>query len=318
MTWGQIRLLVQTSFPEVSLDLIDGFANARYLSVLEATDWIGLKAHAIIQTLAAYQSNTDTVTVTIGSLSVSGAGTAWNPTTGPWGPRFYVPGDTVTYAPTYVSATEITLDRPYEGNGSATPGTVNTGMSYVFMQNIYPLPSDCRSMTTLIDPVSLLPMQPFTKDGLDQCAGPRTLVGYPRSWAQYDDTPESSPPVLHQVELYPPPLQARGYPLEYIRDANFFTGENTSTSPLPFVSSTVILEGARADCALHLEKYTRAEGHELAFRTELGRLLLVEHSQRRVKTDLKMAARFTRHRFARAIRGYGSYGGMPNPPINQP
>lgn len=315
-TWGQLRLLIQTSAPAVSLDLIDGYLNARYEQVLEATDWIGLKAHATVQTQAAYQSLTDTVTLTVGSAAVTGLGTAW--TGAITGQRFYRPGDTVIYTATQLSGTTLTLDRPYEGNGSAAAGTVYAASPYVFMQHIYPLPADCRSIVTVLDPRTNLPMQPFTKDGLDASVGSRATLGYPGGWAEYDDSPEASPPVLHQIEFSPPPLQARGFPLEYLRNANFFTGQNTASGPLPFLSSTVLLEGCRADCAMHEEKLAKAEGYEALFLKELNRLLLVEHAQRRVKTTIKMADRFTRHRMARALRGYGRYGGMPNPPTNQP
>lgn len=304
MTWGQLRLQLQTSAPEVSLDLLDEWLNTRYTAVLEATDWIGRKAHSTIQTLAAHQSTTDTVTLTVGSAAVTGVGTAW--TNAITGQRFYRPGDTVIYTATYVSGTSLTLDRPYEGNGSDPAATVYAASSYVFMQNVYTLPADLDSVTTVLDPISEEPLQAFTKDGLDQSAGPRTLVGYPQSWAEYDDTAEASPPVLHQIELYPPPLQARGFPLEYLRNANAFDGTNTTLSPLPFVSSAVLLYGARADIQLHLENFTKAKGYEAQYEGELARLLRVEHQQRRTKTALKMASRFTRHRLQRTARGMQS------------
>lgn len=304
MTWGQLRLQLQTSAPEIPLDLLDEWLNTRYAAVLDATDWIGRKAHAMIQTQAAYQSGTDTVTATVGSNAITSLGTTW--TIAITGQKFYIPGDTAVYTATYVSGTSLTIDRPYEGNGSDAPGTVYAKASYVFMQNVYTLPADSDSVVTVLDPITGEPLQSFTKDGLDASVGARTLVGYPQSWAEYDDSPESSPPVLHQIELYPPPLYARGFPLEYLRNANAFDGISTSLSPLPFISSNVLLYGCRADIQLHLENYKKAEGYELQFEGELARLLRVEHQQRRVKTSVKMASRFTRHRMARAARGLNS------------
>lgn len=300
-TWGQLRLLLQTTAPEITLDLIDGWLNERYEAVLESTDWIGLKAHSTIQTVAAYQSTTDTVTATVGSTAIVGLGTAW--TNAINGEKFYIPGDTATYLPTYVSGTSLTLDRAYEGNGSDAAGTVYANSPYVFMQNVYTLPSDCSSVVTVLDPITELPLNPFTKDGLDQSVGARTLVGYPQSWAQFDDSPETSPPQLHQIELYPPPLYARGFPLEYRRVALGFDGGNTSGVPLMFVSNSVLLHGVRSDIWLHLKDYKAAEGYEAKFQGELDRMLLVEHAQRRVKATVKMADRFTRHRMQRAARG---------------
>ena len=314
MTWGQLRLILQTGAPGVSLDLIDSYLNERYQTVLEATDWKGLKAHSTIQTQAAYQSVLDTVTVTVGSAAVTGSGTTW--TIAITGQRFYRPGDTVIYTATYVGATSLTLDRPYEGNGTEAVATVHAASPYVFMQNRYSLPTDCRSIVTVLNPVNGLPMVSFTEDGLDACTGPRTRVADPRAWAQYDDGPETSPPVLHQIEFYPPPLRARGFLMEYLREALVFTGENTTDSPLPFVSGAVLLAGARADIATYLEKLAQAVKYEAAFERELARLLLVEHAMRRVKTAMKMADRFTRHRLARTARGYaGAWrGGTPGGP----
>jgi len=316
MTWGQLRLQLQTSAPAISLDLLDEWLNTRYTAVLEATDWIGLKAHAMVQTLAAYQSGADSITATVGSNAVTGLGTAW--TNAITGLKFYIPGETVIYTATWVSGTSLTLDRPFEGiNGTDPAGTVYAAQAYVFMQNVYPLPADCRSIVTVLDPFTDLPMQPFTKDGMDASAGNRATIGYPKAWAEYDDSPEVSPPVLHQIELYPPPVDARGFPLEYLRAAFSFDGTNTASSPLPFVSGAVLLHGVRADIALHMELYTKATGYEAQYERELQRLLLVEHAQRRTKTAMKMAARFTRHRLARALRGY-QRGFGPNPPTDQP
>jgi hypothetical protein len=297
-------MVLQQTAPGVSLDLIDGFLNTRYTSVLSATDWADLKAHSAIQTQAAYESTTDTATVTVGTAAVVGAGTTW--TAAISGQAFYVPGDTVTYIATYVSATSLTLDRPYEGKTGDPAGLAYPASPYVLMQNLYALPTDCKSVVSVLDPTNDIPLDKFTKDGLDTFAGPRTRIGYPTAWAEYGNTPETTQPVLHQIELFPPPRDARGYPLEYLRTANPFTGENTSDSPLPFISGAVLLAGVRADIALSEEKFAKALGYEKQFEGELARLLLEEHSQRRVKASLKMAGRFTRHRLARLDRGAGT------------
>lgn len=309
MTWGQLRLQLQISAPGVPLDLLDEWLNTRYEQVLEATDWTGLKAHATIQTQAAYQSGTDKAAFTVGQVNVVGTGTAWSGTL--IGQRMYRPGDTTIYTVAAVNSTTVlVLDRAYEGNGVDAAGTVYSGASYVFMQNVYPLPSDCRSIVTVLNPVTGLPMDSFTKDGLDASVGQRTAVNDPQAWAEYDDSTEFSPPVLHQIEFYPPPLRSRGFNLEYLRAANGFDGGNTSGAPLPFVSNTVLLAGARADINTHLENAAKAMKYEAEFERELSRLLLVEHSQRRVKAPVQMATRFTRHRLARATRGMRSGWGI--------
>ena len=321
-TWGQLRLILSTSWPAVSLDLIDSYLNTRYTSVLAATDWIGLKAHATVTTTAAYQSvaGADTVKLTVGSALVAGVATTWTSTI--TGMSFYRPGDKALYVATWQSATSLALDRPYEGLGTEAPGTVYAASPYVFMRNIYTLPSDCRAIVTVLNPVTNLPMDPMTKAGLDASAGSRTFVGNPVAYAEFDDTPEPPPPanspaVLHRIEFYPPPQYARGFSLQYLRDPYNFDGTNTSRSPLPFISDKVLLEGARADLATDAGKMPQAMKYEASFQQELGRLLLVEHTQRRVNAPVQMAARFVRHRLARSARGQSSTwrGGIPGGPV---
>jgi hypothetical protein len=252
--------------------------------------------------------------LTVGSAGVTGQGTAW--TSAITGLKFYRPGDTVIYTVAYVGAAALTLDRPYEGPGTDSAGTVYAGAAYVLMQNVYALPSDVATITSVLDPISGLPLERLSKDELDASAGVRTLVQDPSIFAAYDDTGESNPPVLHQIEFYPPPLRSRGFPLEYIHAAAAFDGATTGASPLPFVSQTVLLYGCRADIAAHLKDYDGAKLYETKFQEELARMLRVEHQQRRKKPVLQMASRFTRHRMQRAGRGlatdWGPDAGGPN------
>lgn len=305
MTWGQLRLLLTGS--EVSEDQIDGWLNTRYEKILSKTDWKGIEGNAIIQTQAAYQSAADSVTFTVGSATVAGSGTAW--TSAITGQKIYRPGDTVTYTATYNGAAALTLDRPYEGNGSAAPGTVFAAAPYVFMQNIYRLPADCETVTDIMNPGDGLPMEGMTKAELDAAAGERTHIDNPAIYAIYADTPEISPPVLHQVEFYPPPRYARGFPLIYRRTATGFDGVSTNLAPLPFVTSDALLSGVRADIATHLKELGQAMKYESDFDKAIADMLRVEHQQRRAKPKLQMAPRFTRHRWARAQRGFNNNWG---------
>lgn len=316
-TWGQLRFILQTGAPGVSLDLLDSWLNTRYTSVLAATDWIGLKGHGMVQTVAAYQSvaGVDTVTFTVASNAVAGVGTTW--TSAITGQNIYRPGDTATYVATYVSPTSLTLDRPYQGLGMEADATVYAGSPYVFMQNVYGLPADCKAIVTLLNPVTGRPMLGMTKAELDMATGARTLVADPTTWAEYGDSSELSPPppgleptVVHQIEFYPPPLRARGFALEYLRDAFLFDGTNTSRFPLPFVTDKVLLEGVRADVATAAGSLAQAMRYEASFDAELAAMLFVEHTQRRVKAPVLMADRFTRHRLSRVTRGYRNGWGI--------
>jgi len=61
---------LQQSAAEISPDLIDGYLNTRYGDVLDRYPWKGLEVKAVLETTAAYQ--TGTVSVTQGSTAVEG------------------------------------------------------------------------------------------------------------------------------------------------------------------------------------------------------------------------------------------------------
>lgn len=307
MTWGQLRFNVLQSSPGISITLVDEWLNSRYEQVLEATDWTGIHARATIETQAAYQSGSDTVTLTVGSDAVAGLGTAF--TANLVGMRFYAAGDNPIYTvKAYTDATHITLDRPYEGRANDAPGAVYPHMAYTFMQNVYPLPADCRAIERLYDATYQYPMQEMTPGELAESNGPVTHLGDPQIFAQIEDTPEViGAPTVHQVQLSPAPRYARGHVLEYLRDPYRFTGINLTQCPLPFVSTSVLMYGVRADIAAYQGKMQQAAAYESKYKQELNQLLQVEHSQRRAPGTIRMAPRFTRHRLERAVRGYARH-----------
>lgn len=307
MTWGQLRLQLQATAPGASLDLIDEYLNTRYTSILDRTVWQGLEAHSTIQTVAAYESGTASATLTIGSTGVTGSGTAF--TAQHVGCKFYRPGDSAIYTvATYVSATSITLDRGYEGAGNETPATVHAGCAFVVMQNVYSLPTDCKAIDSVLNPVTQYPMGKHSKQELDGSVGSRANIGEPNSYCPYDDSGEASPPVLQQIEFYPPPRYSRGYVLDYIKKPVAFTGSNTSSSPLPWVTDSALLNGCRADLQLYLKDFNSAKFYEAKFEADVARMLMVDANQKQAKQTLRMASRFTRHRMLRTGRGNRGWG----------
>ncbi len=309
MTWGQLRFQLQTSAPEVSLDLLDEYLNNRYQQVLGKTDWTGLNYRTIVQTQAAYQSTTDTATFTVGSTTVTGLGTSWS--SGLIGKRMYRTGDSVFYTVAAVpSGTSLTLDRAYEGVGIDASGTVYATAGYVFMQHIYALPADVKNVISVLGPASPDPIDKMSKDLLDQSVGPRTNLGDPMIFAPIEDTPESAPPVYSQIEFYPPPLRSRGMTVRYVHKATPFDGQSTSGSPVPFVTDLVLLSGAKADIQTKLENYAGALKYEADFDKELNRMLQEEFARRRAIEPVKMADKYTRHRVARYTRGQRASWGI--------
>jgi hypothetical protein len=306
MTWGELRFLLQSSAPGVGVDLLDEFLKNRYTTILSRTDWHRLQAHSTVQTVAAYQSGSGSATLTIGSTGVTGSGTAFSASH--VGRTFYRQGDRATYTvATYSSATSITLDRAYEGNGSEVAATVYAGCAFVVSKYLYSLPTDCASLVDVINPSTQLPMEQHSKVDLDAVAGSRATIGDPQTWAPYDDTTESSPPVLRQIELYPPPMYARGYAIHYRKNPTAFTGANTSSSPLPWVTATVLLAGCRADINAHLKDWTAADRYELQFQAEL-QLMVRENERTQPPRRMKMDPAYTRHRSARTTRGRRTWG----------
>ncbi len=309
MTWGEIRHLLQLGAPTVPLDILDSAIRNRYDQVLRSGEWQGVKLTGTLTTVAAYESTTDTVTLTVGSTSVTGSGTAWNSTL--IGRRFYRPGDRAVYTVSAVpGATSITLDRAYEGISGDDAGTVYSAAAYVLMQHIYALPAAAGGLLRVLDPETGEPLDERSDAELDAEVGPRTLIGTPGVWALRDDTAAG----LHQIEFYPPPSQARAYPISYLRSDYTWDGSSTTTSPVGWVTEAVLLAGARADVCMYRAGVAETEAaaascmrqaqmHEAKFNEELARILRQEYQQRRKAPTLRMDSQFTRHRLERATRG---------------
>lgn len=291
-TWGQLRLQIQQSVPGLTLDKTDEFLTTRYARVLDHMRWFWLEQRAYIETQAPYRSTTDTVNVTQGSASIVGVGTNW--TSALNGLKFQVNSDGPFYVFTVVDATHATLDRVYEDS-------TNSGMAYSLFQNVYALPADCKRVIEVESADDGFTLDELTEKEMGDSVGFRDEIGCP---SVYSITP--SPESLDggaswQIELFPIPMYAKGYPVRYEREANAFTGANTSTWPLPFVTDRVLLAGARADAWLDAGNIEKAKGYELMFEDELANMGRAARRQMAPGT-LKPAKRYTRHRMARLLR----------------
>jgi hypothetical protein len=294
MTWGQIRLLLQQFAPGVSLDIIDEKITSRYGLILDTVNWKGLEEEAYLETVAAY--TTGTVSVTKGSATVTGSGTAWSSTLN--GRQFLLSGDTALYTVTYVSATEITLDRAFEGNDATDAG-------YTILQSIYRLPTNDKRLKTISSPVTGLALDELTQEEFRELIGFPSVIGIAEKFVRRADfTDSGTGQVYHQVALYPLPTEAQGYPILQEQTDNRFDGTNTSDSPLPFVREAAILNGARADLCLEMGQESRAATYEARFQMDLKGMLHVENGKRG-NPSIRMAPIYTRHRAARVLRSFG-------------
>jgi hypothetical protein len=295
LTWGQIRLSLQQTLPGLSLDLVDEFLLARYARVLDHTGWLGLEGTAYIETSTPYQSANDTVTVTQGSASVVGVGTAWSSAL--TGKKFQVNRDGPLYTFTCVDATHATLDRVYEG-------TSGSGFSYALFTNIYPLPDDLKEIPedgvqSADDGYTLTPL---SEGQLGLSVGFRNVIGTPSVYAVTISPSSLDGGTTWQIEFYPIPAQQKGYPVRYQRVGTAFDGTNTGASSLPFVSDGVLLAGCRADIWAHAGDGVKAKFYELKFQDELGAMLRADR-RKRASRVMRPPQRLTRHRIERLMRG---------------
>jgi len=296
MTWGQLRMNLQQTLPGISLDLIDEFLNVRYARVLDHTRWLGLEGTAYVETVAAYQSTTDTVAVTQGSNTIVGTATAWN--SGMTGQKILIGGDGALYTFTYVNATHATLDRVYEANS-------NSGLAYSLVTNVYALPADFKALVDKDDAVQGaedgFPLDQLSEPDLDSSVGFRTAIGEPAVVSVAISPASLDGGTTWQIEFYPMPQYAKGYKIRYLRAAVAFNGTNTSASSLPFVSDGVLLAGCRSDIWAYDGNQAKMTFYEAKFADELAAMVRADRLKRARET-LKPAKRFTRHRIERLLR----------------
>lgn len=289
-TWGQLRLLLKQDAGTVSDDLIDGYLNTRYGDVMDRYPWKGLEVEGILQTTAAYQGGS--ASVTQGSAAVAGTGTTWTPAMS--GLRFQALGAYAVYTFTYVSATSGTLDRNYEDESNATAG-------YWLFQDEYALPAATKTVLSVVSPWTGLPLEELTKG---QVLAPVFRPGYPgtpEAYALAADSNENAPPVLHTLQFYPPPLVARGYPLRYQKATAGFGGTNTASAPLPFVTDNVLLCGCRADIKKKLKDYAGAQIEEQAYDRAVMTMIKLDVIRRGTAAP-QTAGVFSNYRLRRVIR----------------
>lgn len=289
-TWGEIGLRLQQTFPGLGPDLRVGYLNGAYARILDDLPWSGLNAEGVLQTTAVVESGT--VTTVAGSTAIVGSGTAF--TSAMVGRRFRPEGQPESYTIAAVAdATNLTLDRPYEGASGSS-------VAYKIFQSVYQLPLAVKFVTEIRNATTGIAMTELSLRELNQAFVNRSLIGEPTHWAPAEDTSEANPPVAHQVEVYAVPLLSAGLPYSYQRAVVGFDGTNTSSAPLPWVSSEAILAKAQHAAAVDAAD-PRQDGYALQFSDALERMRATE--ARRVGGQrLQMASWLTAHRRTRGYR----------------
>jgi len=286
MTYGQIRYELTKAMPGVDLALLDGWLYDRYQAILDKLDWQRRDVEAILSTVAPY--DTGTVAVMEGSAAVTGAGTTW--TAGMSGRRFRVAGRSEYYTFTRTADTTGTLDRAYEGGTDAAAG-------YAIFQNVYLLPADVVSVVDLRAIASPGNFNRVSLAHLNEISPNRESVGDPCYWAPFMD--DASDPPRAQVELYPIPEYARGYPLVYQADAT--PPSDTSASILPWMRPAALKYGVQADGRALAKDNEGALWYEGKFKEALAEMVGVE-TRRLGATPMRKADWLTRHQSVRWTR----------------
>lgn len=284
MTYGAIRLFLTQAYPGLNPDLIDGWINQRYTTILDQLSWSRLKVDAILETTARYA--TGTVAVTAGSNAIALTGGAW---TAPMsGLSFRVAGRDEFYTFTRVTDTTGTLDRPYEGDTAAAA-------AYSIFKRIYSLPADCRLLEDdAFSTGGTGPLRRLSPGQLNVSAPGRQAAGTPQIWASSMD--DGSNPPRMQVELYPVPDAAIGIPYTYVADESELT--STGTAILAWVQPAALIAGVSADCLNHLEKFSGADRSEAKYVREVSSMRGNE-ARREGPTQMALASHYTSHRSRR-------------------
>jgi hypothetical protein len=284
-TWGGIRSELESEFPGIDFDLLDGKIRSAYEDILGERDWSWLKGSDRVIGEAKYQAGT--IALTAGSASIVGTDTAW--TLELDGRELQVVGRSELYTFTVIDATTATLDRAFEGSDAALA-------SYVLFRRTYALSILVKGLERVYNPRLLKNLDEKTRTELFN----RPIVfGEPEFYAMAPSAGEY--PVYKNVTFWPVPDVALSIDIDYQKAVGSFDGQNTGDSPPPEVYTGVIVDQAAS------KLFSTAKYKDLGLagaRAELARATLDrmhrEENQRVPPSDIQIDDHFTSHELKRA------------------
>lgn len=296
MTYGKLRLRLSKLFPGVDLELIEGWIQDVYTETLDVLPWKRAEAESVIQAPRSYI--TGTLAATQGSAAIVGTGTAWSPTMD--GLMIRIANQAEYYQLTVLSGTTATLDRAYEAASAS-------GLTYRIDQPVFVLPSNCRILRSVV-PLhdGLRPLDIVSPGEIDRISTSRNTYGTPR-WAAQTWDNFSDPPRM-QLELYPVPDcpnsagAVLSWGITYIFDAAEFNPNTTSTTLLPWVRPSILIEGVSAKVQRHLKDFNAADRHKAEFDSLLHTAAHNNALQRGPQT-IRLAPELRRQKPGRYQRG---------------
>jgi len=225
-SWGDIRAELESEFPGIDFDLLDGKIRSSFEDILGERDWSWLKGSDRVIGEAKYE--TGTVVLTAGSSAVVGTDTAW--TSDLDGREFQVVGRSELYTLTVIDATNATLDREFEGS-------TTTLASYVLFRRTYALSILVKGLERVYNPRLLKNLDEKTRTELLN----RPIVfGEPEFYAMAPSAGED--PVYKNVTFWPVPDVALSIDIDYQKAVASFDGSNTGDSPPPEVYTGAIVD----------------------------------------------------------------------------
>lgn len=203
------RLLVHA--PDVGMPLAKEFINTAYSRALALHDWSALRGRSEVFIPAQYA--TGTVTVTQGSSSITGAGTAF--TAAMEGRQIRVGSSPYyTILSIDVPGQILTVDRPWADVNAA-------GAAFTINQAYFAAPSDFGHFISFVDPANNWKLHlKFLSEDIDRWDAERTSAGTPFLVVSQGLTPSGSATLaagLRRFELWPRSVGPHVYSYSYIR-----------------------------------------------------------------------------------------------------
>jgi hypothetical protein len=236
-----------------------GFLNNRYARVTSSKHWDWLNGSVDFELFEPYQ--TGTVSLTQGSESVTGVGTAFNVNVIP--DNKLVVGDYVNLITTVNSATGLTLE-------SAFAGVDQSAASYQIIKSIYRLPGDLEHLKSLsIDRYGKLVPIGIQDMRRKQNADPG-LTGVPRYYTELFRRPADG---VRTMEIFPAPDERMNAHLDYNIQIIKLQDDVSSYPLIPDRHRVVLYYGALADMYQFMKDPTNFGLAEGAFKETYFQML---------------------------------------------
>jgi hypothetical protein len=213
--------------PDIDPLLVKRMLNNNYRKVVERRNWYGLLVRGQIST--PQYTSTGSATVTLGSNTVTGTGTAW--TQALIGQQFRIgfnnPFQTITDVDAV--AQTLTLDIPYGAQSITTTG-------YQIVQCWVTLGANIRYILDAVNQQQGWRIQcNVPQQTINETDTWRTNVGWSYAFSNREPTPDGQ----LQIEIYPVPFFLQVFPfLAYIQPPDMV---NDTDSPVLFLRSDVLV-----------------------------------------------------------------------------